>query len=176
MAAGGPDGEDGTSAPTAEASAAAAGLDSPLGLCSLVSQEAATAALGEAVGPGEPDRSSTFSDSYHCRYTATGSDSVLDLQVDPGESREDWEGHMSDVGLDDETALTGIGEAALRPDDAVLGPGTRLSAYVDGYSIWVVMYTAADPETVYAAAEQVARDLIAELPAYVAEPTEEPGP
>lgn len=130
------------------------------GLCDLLPQADAAAALGEPVDGGTYKRSS-ISGTDICRYTATGSEHMIQIEHSAGETLASWEEAIDGAGMLDEEPLTGIGEAAYRSDNAVFGPGTRLTAYGSGSSIWVVIASDADQATVFETAEAVAKDLLA---------------
>jgi hypothetical protein len=133
------------------------------GLCNFLPSDKAAAALGEPVGEGVADKS-TLTGTYSCRYTATGSDNVIEIEYQKDQTRSGWEAAMDKVGMTEETKLEGVGEIAYRSGDAVLSPGTRLAAFDQGNAIWVVIYKDADP-AIFPAAETVALDLLAQLDA-----------
>jgi hypothetical protein len=132
------------------------------GLCELVTAEQAAAALGEPVGVGVAKKSSLTGTSI-CRYTATGSENAIQIEYLEDQTRAGWEEAIGNVGMLDETRLDGIGEVAYRADDAALGAGTRLAAFDQGKAIWVVIYKDGDDAAIFAAAETVARELLASL-------------
>jgi len=153
-------GSDGGS--RAEAAVATASSDQPQGpggLCDYLSQAAAEAALGEPVDGGAATTVS-ITGSDICRYTATGSEHNIQIEVQAGLTRQGWEDDLGPTGMLEATIVPGLGEVAYRSADAVFGPGTRLAAFENGTAIWVVISTDADPATVFAAAESVARDLL----------------
>jgi hypothetical protein len=132
------------------------------GLCELFTAEQAAAALGEPVGVGVAKKSS-LTGTYICRYTATGSENVIQIEYLTDQTRAGWEEAIGNVGMLDETRLDGIGEVAYRADDAALSAGTRLAAFDQGKAIWVVIYKDGDDAAIFAAAETVARELLASL-------------
>jgi len=132
------------------------------GLCDLLPQASAEAALGEPVDGGTYKKSS-ISGTDICRYTATGSEHALQIEFKGDVSMADWEDAVGGAGMLDEQPIDGIGEVAYRSDNAVLGPGTRLVAFDHGTTIWVVMYTDHEPSAVFSAAESVAKDLLVAL-------------
>jgi len=162
-AAGGPAATTGSSDGSTSGGSASGGSGSEAsGLCEVVTAEQAAAALGEPVGVGVAKRSS-LTGTYMCRYTATGSQNVIQIEYLEDQTRAGWEEAIGNVGMLDETRLDGIGEVAYRADDAALAAGTRLAAFDHGKAIWVVIYKDGDDAAIFAAAETVARDLLASL-------------
>lgn len=137
-------------------------LEGEAGLCGYFSAQQATAALGEAVDGGTPNRGTIGGLTYFCRYTSLTSN-VVDVEWSPGKTRATWDAEMTSTEMDDGTAVTGIGEAAWQTDSSGLGPGSRIAAYANGGSIWVTIAKDGDQATLDAAARQAAKDLIAAL-------------
>ena len=161
-AGGGPAATSGSSGSSGGSTSSGGSGSEASGLCKLVTAEQAAAALGEAVGVGVAKKSS-ITGTYICRYTASGSDNVIQIEYLKDQTREGWEEAIDNVGMLDETRLEGIGEIAYRADDAALGPGTRLAAFDHGKAIWVVIYKDGDDAAIFAGAETVARTLLASL-------------
>jgi hypothetical protein len=137
-------------------------LDGTAGLCGLFPADRATAALGEAVGDGTPNRGTIGGLTYFCRYTSL-SGNVLDVEFSPGKTRATWDAEMTSTEMDDSTAVQGIGDAAWQSDSSGLGPGSRISAHTSAGSIWVTIAKSGDQPTMDAGAQQAAKDLISAL-------------
>lgn len=168
-AAGSGAGDQGVPAPTTAGGASggssgaggSGGASEAEGLCKYVGREQAAAALGEPVDEGDAGKIS-LTGTYWCRYMALESDSVLDVQYGQ-ETFQTWQEDMDSTGMLDETVIDGLGQKAYRSDDAALGAGTRLAVYDEGASIWVVIVQDGDQDRIYAAAEDLARDLLKQL-------------
>lgn len=136
-------------------------LGSGRGLCALLPADLATEALGEPVEAGSATYSS-FLDIAGCTYAAASGDAIS-IELDPTDTRAEWDKAMQSVGMSAETPVPGLGEAAYQSDDVVLGPGTRLAAFDGDHSIWVSIGKEGDQPRILGAAVDVARSLLVAL-------------
>lgn len=155
-----PDDPSAASSLPADSSAAPAtgGEPTGAGLCALVPIDQVETALGMSTDGGIGDESILTGGST-CRFTADA-DHVLDVSLSE-QTRDEWFAAIETVGLTDEE-VTGVGEEAYRAAGTALGgPGARFTAWADGREVGVTIYSDADQEITFAAAQTIAEAVLA---------------
>jgi hypothetical protein len=155
-----PGGPSAASSLPGDSSAAPASGDEPTGagLCALVPIEQVETALGMATDGGIGDES-VLTGGSSCRFTADA-DHVLDVELSE-QTRDEWFAAIETVGLTDES-VEGVGEEAYRAAGTALGgPGARFSAWAGGREVGVTIYSDADQEVSFAAAQAIAEAVLA---------------
>jgi hypothetical protein len=127
-------------------------------LCDLAPIEQVELALGGTTDGGVAD-DSILTGGTTCRFTLDD-EHVLDVSTSE-QTRDEWFDAIETVGLTDEE-VAGVGEEAYRAAGTALGgPGARFTAWADGREVGVTIYSDADQEVTFAAAEAIAQAVLA---------------
>jgi hypothetical protein len=127
-------------------------------LCDQVPIEEVELALGGTTDGGVAD-DSILTGGTTCRFTVDD-ERILDVSTSE-QSRDEWFDAIEIVGLTDEEVI-GIGDEAYRAAGTALGgPGARFTAWADGREVGVTVYSDADQEVAFAAAEAIAQAVLA---------------
>lgn len=148
--------------PTIDLAVAEADADPMDDLCSLIPADAAATALQAPVDGGTSKSSSTF-DNASCRYRATDADASLTIWYHPHVVRDEWDETLVKTGMIDQQPIDELGDAAYVRLETSTAQETKLAVFAGGHIVWVIVASPADPGARAAAAESVARTVLAAL-------------